>query len=92
MVVKSHGPHRHTREKFRRRGLTPVSAFFRQFNVGDRVVIKINSSSDKGTPFKRFQGLSGNVIDKIGRSYVVEIKDGGKTKKVITPSQHLKAI
>lgn len=92
MVVKSHGPHRRTREKFRRRGLTPVSSFFKQFNIGDRVVIKINSSSQKGMPFKRFQGLSGNVIDKVGRSYVVEIYDGGKAKKVVTPSQHLKAI
>ena len=92
MVVKSHGPHRRTREKFRRRGLTPISHFIRNFDIGTKVVIVINSSSQKGMPFKRFQGLSGKVIDKIGRSYVIEIKDGGKTKKVITPSQHLKAI
>ena len=92
MVVKSHGPHRHTREKFRRVGLTPISHFIRNFEIGTKVVIVINSSSDKGMPFKRFQGLSGEVVDKVGRSYVVRIKDGGKTKTVITPSQHLKAI
>ena len=92
MVVKSHGVRRHTREKFRRTGLTPVSAYFKQFKIGDRVVIKINSSSHHGLPFKRFQGLSGNVIDKRGRAYIVEIYDGNKAKKVITPSEHLKAI
>jgi large subunit ribosomal protein L21e len=92
MVVKSHGQRRHTREKFRRVGLTPISAFFRQFNVGDRVVINVNSLSHSGMPFKRFQGLSGDVIGKRGRAYIVEIKDGGKVKKVVSPSEHLKAI
>jgi len=92
MVVKSHGPHRRTREKFRRRGLTPINRYIKKFNIGDRVVIEINSSSREGLPFKRFQGLSGNVVGKIGRAYAVEIKDGNKTKKVITESEHLKAI
>jgi large subunit ribosomal protein L21e len=92
MVVKSHGPHRRTREKFRRTGLTPISRYIKQFEIGDRVVIEINSSSQKGLPFKRFQGLSGKVIKKRGRAFIVEIKDGNKTKKVITPAEHLKAI
>lgn len=92
MVVKSHGPHRRTREKFRRRGLTPISNYIKSFNIGDRVVIDINSSSSKGMPFKRFQGLSGDVIDKIGNAYVIEIKDGNKTKKVIAEPEHLKVL
>ena len=92
MAVKSHGPRRKTREKLRRTGLIPMSNFIRQFNVGDKVVIDINSSSHKGLPFKRFQGLSGKVIEKRGRAYMVEIKDGNKPKKVITPSEHLKAL
>jgi large subunit ribosomal protein L21e len=92
MVVKSHGPHRRTREKFRRTGLTPISRYIKQFKIGDKVVIDINSSSQKGMPFKRFQGLLGNVVEKKGRAFIVEIKDGNKTKKVITPAEHLKAI
>jgi len=92
MVVKSHGPHRKTREKFRRTGLTPINRYIKQFKIGDKVVIDINSSSQKGMPFKRFQGLLGNVVEKRGRSFVVEIKDGNKTKKVIALAEHLKAI
>jgi large subunit ribosomal protein L21e len=92
MAVKSHGPHRKTREKFRRTGLTPISRYIKQFKIGDRVVIDINSSSHKGMPFKRFQGLLGNVVEKKGRAFIVEIKDGNKTKKVITPAEHLKVI
>lgn len=92
MVVKSHGPHRRTREKFRRTGLTPISSYIKQFKIGERVVIDINSSSSKGTPFKRFQGLLGNVVERRGRAFIVEIKDGNKTKKVITTAEHLKAL
>jgi large subunit ribosomal protein L21e len=93
MVVKSHGPHRRTREKFRRAGcLTPINDYIRHFDLGAKVVININSSSTSGMPFRRFQGLSGKVIDKKGRAYIVEIKDGDKTKKIISQPEHLKAL
>ena len=90
MVVKSHGPRRRTREKFRRRGKVPVNRFIRKFNIGDKVVIDIVSSSLNGIPFKRFQGLSGKVIEKRGNSYLIEIKDGDKTKKILANPEHLK--
>jgi large subunit ribosomal protein L21e len=92
MVVKSHGPRRRTREKFRRRGRVSVNRLIRKFSIGDRVVIDIISSSLSGIPFKRFQGLSGKVIEKRGRAYLVEIKDGDKTKKILATPEHLKAI
>jgi len=92
MVVKSHGPRRRTREKFRIRGKISVNRFIRKFNIGDKVVIDIVSSSLNGIPFKRFQGLSGNVIEKRGNAYLIEIKDGNKTKKILANSEHLKTI
>jgi large subunit ribosomal protein L21e len=92
MVVKSHGPRRRTREKFRRTGRVPINRFIKQFNVGDRIVIDINSSSLEGMPFKRFQGLSGKIIEKRGRAYLVEIKDGNKLKTVMANPEHLKAM
>jgi len=92
MVVKSHGPHRRTREKFRRSERTPINEFLKRFEVGDKVVININSSSDGGVPFRRFQGLCGNVVGKRGRAYVLEIKDGDKVKTIISNPEHLKKI
>ncbi len=92
MVVKSHGPRRRTREKFRKRKRTTVNEFMKSFKIGDKVVIDINSSSQKGMPFRRFQGLIGEIVEKRGRAYIVKIKDGNKIKKIIAKPEHLKGV
>ncbi len=93
MVVKSKGPHRRTREKFRRscRDKFTVNDMLKRFSVGDGVAIKINSSF-AGIPFRRFHGLTGSVLEKRGSAYIVQIKDGGKLKKIIAKPEHLKAV
>jgi len=91
MVVKSHGPRRRTREKFRRRGKIPVNKFIKSFTLGDRVIIDIDSASSRGMPFKRFQGLNGKILEKRGKSYIVEFKDGNKLKTITAAPEHLKA-
>jgi large subunit ribosomal protein L21e len=88
--MKSHGPRRRTREKFRKSKRTPISKFLREFKIGDKVVIDIESSSQGGMPFRRFQGLPGEIVGKRGRAYFVKIKDGGKIKKIISNPEHLK--
>jgi len=92
MVSKSHGPRRRTREKFRKTRIPTVNQFVRKFNQGDKVAIDIESSSSSGMPFRRFQGLIGEVIGQRGRAYIVQIKDGDKLKKIIANPEHLKAI
>ncbi|HLC51036.1 MAG TPA: 50S ribosomal protein L21e [archaeon] len=91
MVSKSHGPHRKTREKFRKSTRMTVNQFMKEFPIGTKVVIDIESGSSGGVPFRRFQGLTGKVIERKGRAYVLEIKDGNKVKKVISNPEHLKA-
>jgi large subunit ribosomal protein L21e len=90
MVVKSHGPRKRTRELFRRSIKAPINEFLKEFKVGDIVVIDINSASQKGMPFKRFQGLPGEVIEKRGRAYVLRVKSGDATKTVIAKPEHIK--
>jgi large subunit ribosomal protein L21e len=90
MVVKSHGPRKRTREKFRKRGRVTVNTLIKNFDLGARVVIDIESSSLSGMPFKRFQGLSGKIVGRRGRAYMVEIKDKNMVKKVIAKPEHLK--
>ncbi|MFP4142086.1 MAG: 50S ribosomal protein L21e, partial [Thermoplasmata archaeon] len=40
----------------------------------------------------RFHGKIGVIDGKQGDAFVVEVKDGGKTKKVITRSEHLEEV
>ena len=92
MVVKSHGPRKRTREKFRKKGRVTVNRLMRSFDLGARVVIDIESSSLSGMPFRRFQGLQGKIVGRRGRAYLVEIKDKNMVKKVIAKPEHLKAM
>ena len=93
MVAKSHGPRRRTREKFRRtkREKFTVNKYLKEFKIGEKVALDIDSSSG-AIPCRRFQGITGEVIGKRGRAYIINIYDGNKLKKVIAKSEHLKAI
>jgi large subunit ribosomal protein L21e len=53
------------------------------------VVIKIDSSVQKGMPHKRFHGKIGTVIDKRGRSYVVNVSQGDALKEIIVRPEHM---
>lgn len=92
MVLKSKGPRRRTRSKFRGPGKMTVNRFIQKFAPGQPVAIKVSSNSQKGMPFRRFHGQTGKVLEQRGRSYIVEIRDGGKLKKIIARPEHLKAL
>jgi len=92
MVKKAKGIRSKTRQLFSRRNRekTSVNKKLRNFKIGSRVVIKADSSENKGRPFKRFYGKSGIIVDKRGRSYIVKIKDRNKEKDIISSPVHLK--
>ena len=92
MVAKSHGPRRRTREKFRKSKRMTVNAFVREFKEGSHVAIDIESGSNAGQPFRRFQGLTGTVAGRRGRAYIIQLSDCGKPKKIIANPEHLKAV
>jgi len=92
-MSKTKGFRRKTRNKLRRRlrdrGLSPLTRALQEFEKGDLVYIKIDPSIHKGMPYPRFQGINGIVKGKRGRAYLIEIKDGGKKKILISRPQHL---
>jgi len=94
MAFKTKGFRYRTRKKLKKkvRGLPPVNAFLKEFEVGEKVVIKIEPSVHKGMPLPRFHGRIGEVIGKRGRAYLVKIKDGGKEKVLISLPVHLKKV
>jgi len=94
-MAHHNGPRKKTRYKFkkelRQRGLPPVTSVIQQFEPGDKVHIVVNSSVQKGMPHRRFHGLTGTVIGKRGRAWMLSILDGDAEKTVIARPQHLKA-
>jgi large subunit ribosomal protein L21e len=93
MVRASRGFRSGTRKKLRQKLSRPaITKFLQEFKIGQRVIIALEPSSHKGMPFPRFKGAMGKIIEKRGKSYIVEIKDGNKVKKIVSRPEHLKSI
>ena len=88
MVQKSYGKMRGTRKKMKSRGKLTITKYLQKFNAGDMVHLDFIPSSHIQHP--RFKGATGKILEKSGNSYVVEIKDGDKFKKIYVRPEHLK--
>lgn len=73
----------------RERGKISLSKLLHQYKHGNRVVIKIEPSVQKGMPHRRYHGKVGTVIEKRGRSYVVSVTQGKALKEIIVRPEHL---
>jgi large subunit ribosomal protein L21e len=94
MTRKSHGFRSGTRKKLTQKPAyrPAITKFLQEFRKNQRVVIALEPSSQKGMPHPRFKGKIGKIIDKRGKSYIVEILDGNKVKKLTARPEHLKAV
>jgi large subunit ribosomal protein L21e len=91
MVKASKGFRRSTRRKLKKniRRKFKVTSYLKEFKPEDKVVIKIDPSSQKGMPFPKFKGKVGEVKEKRGNAYVIKIRIGKKIKEVISRPEHL---
>jgi large subunit ribosomal protein L21e len=91
---KSRGFRAKTRFKLRQKVAyrPPITKFLKEFEKNQAVVIVQEPASQRGMPHPRFKGKSGIIIEKRGKSYIVQILDGNKAKKLIARPEHLKAI
>ena len=94
MAKRTKGFRRRTRDKMRKpiREKTTVNQFLEDFSKGEVVTIKIDPSSHRSMPHPRFKGKSGVVAGRRGDSYLVEIRDGGIKKTIISTPEHLRHI
>jgi large subunit ribosomal protein L21e len=92
-VKKSKGYRRGTRrllkKKPRERGKPKLGKLLYAYELGSQVIIKIDSSVQKGMPHSRFHGKIGTIMDKRGRGYVVNVAQGDAVKEIIVRSEHL---
>jgi large subunit ribosomal protein L21e len=78
---------KHTRDK----GKPKLGKLLVEHQVGDMVIVKIDSSVQKSLPHKRFHGKIGKVLEHRGRGYVVSVPQGDAVKQIIVRSEHLDA-
>ncbi|MFH1285114.1 MAG: 50S ribosomal protein L21e [Candidatus Micrarchaeota archaeon] len=65
-----------------------ISRLVKSFEIGDSVAIDLKASLS-GMPHPRYRGRVGKIINKRGRAYVVEIRDGNMIKNLIISAVHL---
>lgn len=90
--MKSKGPRARTRDKLRARRRVAITDFVRKFETGQKAALTIDPSSHKGMPFHRFKGLTGTIVGRQGRAYILEVREMGREKKIVTFPEHLKPI
>ena len=86
----SHGFRYKSRSVLTKNASRGVSFLLRQYNVGDRVLIQIDSRQHKAMPHRRYHGKVGSVKEVGRRSVILNVKLGNKTKTLITRFDHIK--
>lgn len=96
MGRKSKGLRCRSREKLskhpRKRGMKGLSSILQDYEVGQRVAIKIDPTRIETAPHRRYHGLTGTIINRRGAAYVVEVYLGDKRKTIITEAEHLRPV
>lgn len=92
-MPQSKGLMHKTRKVFRKhpreRGKLKLSRILRQYDVGQKVVIKVDPAVHKGMPHRRYHGRVGTVVGKRGRAYIVQVKVGGEVRTLFVRPEHL---
>jgi large subunit ribosomal protein L21e len=94
-MPNSNGPLQGSRGKLsndpRERGTSPPQRSIAEFDPGQKVHLRLDPSVPDGRFHPRFNGQTGEVLEKQGRAFKVEITDGGKPKKLLVKPAHLRA-
>jgi len=92
MAQKSQGSQHGARNKLSNtpRDKTTVNQYLKEFEVGEKALIKIEPSEQSGRPHHRFHGRTAEVTGTQGSSYELEFEDGGITKTLYVPPIHLR--
>ncbi len=91
-MPKSRGYRRKTRARFRAKPRSPLGALLREYKVGERVVIDVDSRQTKGMPHRRFQGSVGSIEAIRRRSLIIDVPVGDKVKQVIARLEHVRPL
>ena len=77
------------RREPRERGKTGLSKILYEYKPGEKVVVKLDPSVHKGMPHRRYHGKIGVIVNKRGRSYVVNVAQGRAVKEITVRPEHI---
>jgi len=77
------------KRKPRERGKTGLSKILHDYAEGEKVVVRIDPSVHKGMPHRRYFGKVGVIVERKGRSYVVNVPVGDAVKELVIRPEHL---
>ncbi len=84
------GKSRHKLSKRTRdRGNLTITKILQEFNIGDKVRIIQEPAVQGGMPHPKYKNNTGKILEKRGKSYLVQISDQGKPKQIISRAAHL---
>ncbi len=93
MARATKGSRKGTRSLFRQprreRGKTRITRVLQKFELGEKASIRIDSRVPGGQPHNTFNGKTGDVVGRQGKSYLVKIRIGGMHKVVVAHPAHL---
>jgi large subunit ribosomal protein L21e len=84
-----HGTRRLFKKAPREKGKIRIGKLLYEYQRGNQVVVMIDSSVQKGMPHHRYHGRIGTIINKRGRSYVVNVTQGNAVKEIVVRPEHL---
>lgn len=76
----------------RERGMRGLSYLLIEYKVGDKVAFDVDPSCIETAPHRRYHGLTGTIVGKRGRAYIIETKLGDKRKIIITTPEHIRSL
>ncbi|RLF46772.1 MAG: 50S ribosomal protein L21e [Thermoplasmata archaeon] len=79
-------------KKIRKGASNVITRAMQNFENGEKVAIVIDPSIHHGMPHPRYHGLTGEVVGKQGRAYIIKIRDKRKIKHIIAFPEHLRKV
>jgi large subunit ribosomal protein L21e len=86
----SHGFMHKARSVMTKDEVRGVSFLLREYKVGDKVLVIIDSSQHKALPHRRYHGKVGTVKEVGRRTVKLAVNLGKKSKTLITRLDHIK--
>lgn len=94
MAQKSSGSQQGARKTLSRDGREKptVNDYFKEFEEGEKALLKINASETEGRVHVRYHGRTVEVTGERGDAYEVQFNDKGKDKTLYVKPIHLEKV